>query len=111
MSNYAIGLIYEYLIVGIVLQNAPLRRSIQMFKALLEKYGKPLEFDGKKLWCFWAPGRLKNITEDELRTLKVDYRAKSIKRIDDYFAQGLIDEMDFRKKRQRDSKKRTFKII
>lgn len=90
--------LYEYLIIGIVLQNATVRRSIQMFKALLEKYGKPLEFDGKKLWCFWEPGSLKDVTEEELRALKVGYRAKSIKRTDDYFGQGLIDEMELRKK-------------
>lgn len=58
--------LYEYLIIGIVLQNATVRRSIQMFKTLLEKYGKPLEFDGKRLWCFWSPGSLKNVTEEEL---------------------------------------------
>lgn len=89
--------LYEYLIIGIVLQNATVRHSTQMFRALLEKYGKLLEFDGKKLWCFWSPGALENVTEDELRMLKVGYRAKSIKRIDDYFAQGLVDELKLRK--------------
>lgn len=88
--------LYEYLIIGIVLQNATVRRSIQMFTALLEKYGTLLEYDNKKLWCFWAPGRLKNVTEEELRALKVGYRAKSIKKIDDYFADGLMDEMKLR---------------
>jgi N-glycosylase/DNA lyase len=57
-----------------------------------------LEFDGKQLWCFWSPGRLQKISEDELRTLKVGYRAKSIKRIDDYFSQGLINEKELRTK-------------
>ncbi len=90
--------LYEYLIIGIVLQNATVRRSIQMFKALLEKYGKPLEFDGKRFWCFWSPGALKDVTEEELRSLKVGYRAKSIKRIDDHFAQGLINELELRQK-------------
>ncbi len=90
--------LYEYLLIGIVLQNATVRRSVQMFKALLENYGTELEFDGKKLWCFFKPGRLQKITEEELRVLKLGYRAKSIKRIDDYFAQGLMDEMELRKK-------------
>lgn len=90
--------LYEYLIIGIVLQNATVRRSIQMFKALLENYGTSLEFDGKKLWCFWKPGRLKNVSEEELRTLKVGYRAKSIKVIDEQFSNKLINEMDLRKK-------------
>jgi len=88
--------LYEYLIIGIVLQNASVRRSVQMFKTLLEKYGKLLEFDSKKLWCFWGIGRLKNITEEELRALKVGYRAKSIKKIDEYFDKGLIEEHKLR---------------
>ena len=88
--------LYEYLIIGIVLQNASVRRSVQMFKALLENYGTLLEFDGKKLWCFWSPGKLQKVSEDALRALKVGYRAKSIKKIDDYFAKGLFDEQKLR---------------
>lgn len=44
--------LYEYLIIGIVLQNASVRRSVQMLQALLENYGKLLDYGGKKLWCF-----------------------------------------------------------
>lgn len=90
--------LYEYLMIGIVLQNATVRRSIQMFQALLEKYGTCLEYDGKKLWCFWEPGALHGTSEEELRALKVGYRAKSIKKIDDYFLQGTLDEFALRKK-------------
>lgn len=90
--------LYEYLMIGIVLQNATVRRSIQMFKALLENYGTLLEYDGRKLWCFWEPGALHKVTEEELRALKVGYRAKSIKKIDEYFVQGAVDEFELRKK-------------
>lgn len=97
--------LYEYLIIGIVLQNATVKRSIQMFTSLLENYGTKLEYDGKNLpagsqglWCFWKEGGLAKVTEQELRDLKVGYRAKSIKKIDDDFAEGVINEMDLRKK-------------
>lgn len=90
--------LYEYLIIGIVLQNATVRRSAQMFHSLLETYGVKLEFDRRQLWCFWKPDRLADVSEEELRNLKVGYRAKSIKKIDNYFATGVIDEMDLRKK-------------
>jgi 3-methyladenine DNA glycosylase/8-oxoguanine DNA glycosylase len=90
--------LYEYLIIGIVLQNASVKRSIQMFRKLLENYGKVLEFDNKKLLCFWNEGELENITEEDLRKLKVGYRAKSIKKIDDYFRNNLIDEIELRGK-------------
>lgn len=58
--------LYEYLIIGVVLQNATIRRSIQMFKALLENYGTKLEYDNKELWCYWTPGRLAKVPEQEL---------------------------------------------
>ncbi len=90
--------LYEYLIIGIVLQNATVKRSVQMFQTLLEKYGKVLKFDNKKLLCFWNIGGLQKASEGDLRALKVGYRAKSIKRIDNQFYKGLIDEMDLRKK-------------
>jgi len=89
--------LYEYLIIGIVLQNASVRRSVQMFQALLSNYGKLLEFDHQKLWCFWNPGGLEKIREEDLRQLKIGYRAKSIKKLDDQFAQGLVKEMELRK--------------
>lgn len=90
--------LYEYLIIGVVLQNATVRRSMQMFQSLLQHYGTLLEYEGKKLWCFWEPGKLKTVPEEELRTLKVGYRAKFIKKIDEQFASGLIDEFELRKK-------------
>ncbi len=90
--------LYEYLMIGIVLQNATVRRSIQMFKALLENYGTLLEYDGKKLWCFWEPGALHKVTEEELRALKVGYRAKSIKKTDECFLLGSVDEFELREK-------------
>ncbi len=88
--------LYEYLIIGIVLQNATIRRSIQMFRNLLENYGTPLAYDGRELWALWEPGDLASVPEDELRALKMGYRAKSIKRIDDHFGAGLTDEYDLR---------------
>jgi 3-methyladenine DNA glycosylase/8-oxoguanine DNA glycosylase len=102
--------LYEYLIIGIVLQNATVRRSIQMFQALLENYGTLLEFNRKGLWCFWQPGNLQGVTEEELRTLKVGYRAKSIKKIDGYFAQGRINEFDLRQKSRETQKEELIKL-
>jgi very-short-patch-repair endonuclease/3-methyladenine DNA glycosylase/8-oxoguanine DNA glycosylase len=89
--------LYEYLIIGIILQNASIRRSTQMFWNLLSRYGTELNFDGKTFLCLWSPGDLKNVSEEELRALKVGYRAKSIKKIDEQFASGLINEFDLRK--------------
>jgi 3-methyladenine DNA glycosylase/8-oxoguanine DNA glycosylase len=102
--------LYEYLIIGIVLQNATVRRSIHMFQVLLENYGKMLEFDEKRLWCFWEPGGLQNVTENELRALKVGYRARAIKKIDDQFAGGVIDEYDLRKKDRVTQRKELLKL-
>ena len=102
--------LYEYLMIGIVLQNATVRRSIQMFAALLEKYGTLVEYDGKELSCFWEPGALHSISEEELRALKVGYRAQSIKKIDEYFYQGAVDEFELRQKDRETQMKELLKL-
>lgn len=86
------GSLYEYLIIAIVLQNAVIRRSIHMMQALLEAYGTPLAFDGQALYAFWTSRALYGATEDALRQLKVGYRAKSILRVTEAFANGQVDE-------------------
>jgi 3-methyladenine DNA glycosylase/8-oxoguanine DNA glycosylase len=90
------GSLYEYLIVAIVLQNAVIRRSIQMMQTLLETYGTLLAFDRHALYAFWEPQELHAVTEDALRALKVGYRAKSILRVTEVFAEGQIDELALR---------------
>ena len=90
--------LYEYLMIAIVLQNATVRRSASMMQALLENYGTPLAYDGQKLYCFWEPTVMDAATEQELRALKVGYRAKSIKRVTAAFAGKEIDEFELREK-------------
>lgn len=90
--------LYEYLIIAIVLQNATVRRSVNMMHALFENYGTLVSYDGKELYCFWEPEVIDRITEEELRRLKVGYRAKSIKRVTDAFVRREIDEVELRRK-------------
>jgi 3-methyladenine DNA glycosylase/8-oxoguanine DNA glycosylase len=40
------GSLYECLVIAIVLQNATVRRTVQMMQALLERYGTLLSYDG-----------------------------------------------------------------
>jgi 3-methyladenine DNA glycosylase/8-oxoguanine DNA glycosylase len=90
--------LYEYLIIAIVLQNANVRRSVNMLQALFEHYGTLLSYDGKDLYGFWGPERIEQVTEQELRDLKVGYRAKSIKRVTAAFVKKDIDEFELRTK-------------
>ena len=89
--------LYEYLIIAIVLQNASVRRSVNMMQVLFEKYGTLLSYDGKKLYCFWEPENIAQATERELRDLKIGYRAKSIKRVTEAFVKKEIEELALRK--------------
>jgi 3-methyladenine DNA glycosylase/8-oxoguanine DNA glycosylase len=88
--------LYEYLMVAIVLQNATVRRSVQMMQALNESYGTPVAYDGRELYVMWAPEAIAGATEEELRALKVGYRAKSIRRVTEAFVAGKIDELALR---------------
>jgi 3-methyladenine DNA glycosylase/8-oxoguanine DNA glycosylase len=90
------GSLYEYLIIAIVLQNATVRRSVNMLQALFEAFGTSLEYDGQKLSCFWPPEALLDVPEERLRALKIGYRAKSILRVSQAFYERQIDEFALR---------------
>ncbi len=90
--------LYEYLIIAIVLQNCTVRRSVNMMQVLFEQYGSALEYDGKSLYCFWSPEEIAGVSEENLRLLRVGYRAKSIKRVTEVFVSKQVDELDLRRK-------------
>lgn len=92
------GSLYEYLVIAIVLQNATVKRSISMMQTLFERYGMLLEFDGQRFWCFWNPNVLASADEQELRNLKMGYRAKSLIEVSIPFAQKKLDDIEMRKK-------------
>jgi len=69
------GSLYEYLIIAIILQNATVRRTVNMMQALFEKYGRLVNFDNKNFFCFWEPRVLAQRSEQELRELKVGWGA------------------------------------
>lgn len=88
--------LYEFLIVTTVLQNATVRRSVQMFENLFNEYGLKIVFDDKELSAFWSPEIIHQTTEEHLRDLKVGYRAKTFKRQAQTFVSGEIDEFSLR---------------
>ena len=99
------GSLYEYLVIGIMLQNTVVRRSINMLQSLFEKYGNLLEYDNQKLWCFWEPKILAKADEQELRALRVGYRAKSLIRVSEPFVKDDIDELNLRNQSAEDQEK------
>lgn len=88
--------LYEYLVIAIVLQNATVRRTVQMMAALVEHYGTPIAFGGATLSCLPEPATLAAAGETELRALKVGYRARALARVSAAFAAGEIDEFALR---------------
>lgn len=104
------GSLYEYLVISILLQNATVKRSINMMQSLFDHYGTFLEYGRQKLWCFWRPETLAKTLEDELRSLKVGYRAKSLIKISQAFGKGEIDEFELRKKTNEELEKELLKL-
>jgi 3-methyladenine DNA glycosylase/8-oxoguanine DNA glycosylase len=96
MRPAAADSLFEYLLVAIVLQNATVRRSVQMMEALLTHYGRLLTFAGRDLYCQGSPQDLAAASEEDLRALKLGYRAKSIVRVTQAFVRGEIDELALR---------------
>jgi len=89
--------LYGFLMVATVLQNATVGRSIKMMDSLLQKYGTKLLFKEKEVFEIWEPEDVEKVTEEELRDLRIGYRAKIIKKISHAFVSGEINEEDLRK--------------
>jgi 3-methyladenine DNA glycosylase/8-oxoguanine DNA glycosylase len=123
MRPLNVGSLYEYLIIAIALQNATVRRSVQMMQALFESYGTLLRYDPaqeaglhpahdagapshpaqdaglriRELYCFWPPEALGDVSEQALRELKVGYRARAIQRVTAAFVNRDLDEFALRR--------------
>ena len=106
----ATGPLYESMIIYIVLQNATVRRSVQMLDNLFRAYGSQLHFDGQALYGFWPPQVLDAAPEEDLRALKVGYRAKSLKRMSSQFARGEIDAQALRQLPNEELKRELLKL-
>jgi len=102
--------LYELLVITIVLQNAPVNRSISMMEALFGRYGTKACYDGKELYTFWPPERLHEATEEELRALRVGYRARNLKRISASFVNNEVDEYKLRKLDKEEAKKQLMQL-
>jgi len=88
--------LYGFLMVATVLQNATVKRTVQMMDVLLEKFGKKLLYAGKEIYTVWSPEDMEKVTEAELRDLRIGYRAKNIKRISESFATKKVSEEQLR---------------
>jgi 3-methyladenine DNA glycosylase/8-oxoguanine DNA glycosylase len=110
MKPIAANSLYETLMIYIVLQNATVRRSVQMLEKLFDKLGKKVKFDNKVLSTFWSPKDMAKSTEQELRDLKVGYRAKFFMKITEQFANKAIDEFALRKMNKEEVKKEMLKL-
>jgi len=110
MRPVAANFLYETLIIYIVLQNATVRRTVQMLENLFDSFGQKVEFDGKILSAFWDAKKLDKIPEQKLRDLKLGYRAKTIKKLSSQFSEGKIYELTMRKMTKDEVRKEALKI-
>ena len=102
--------LYELLCITLVLQNAQVSRSISMLKTMLKTYGQEIIFDNKQLSVFWLPKELVKISDSELRSLKIGYRAKTFLRQANFFQDNKNFEIEIRKLNKTDTTKKLLEI-
>src|SRR3989344_3247789 len=110
MRNSSSENLYGLLIIAIVLQNATIRRTVQMINALLINYGTRVLFDNKEVFAIWLPEDLEHVSEQELRDLKIGYRVKFIKRLSQDFTEDKISEQELRNLDQESANKELMKL-
>jgi 3-methyladenine DNA glycosylase/8-oxoguanine DNA glycosylase len=98
--------LYETLIIFVTLQNATVRRTVQMMDALLSSYGTQITFDGQTLYAFWKPEDLASVPEQDLRDLRVGYRAVTLLRISHAFEAEPNLELSLRRQPKDEARRR-----
>jgi len=102
--------LYGLLMIGIFLQNTVVRRSVQMTKTMLEKYGVKVIFDDKEIYEFWKPEEMAKVPEERLRKLKVGYRAKLFIKSSQTFVNEKIDENELRRLPLKEAKEKLLRL-
>lgn len=102
--------LYGLLMIGIFLQNTIVKRTVQMTNIMLEKYGRKLLFDKREVYIFWKPEEIIKVSEEELRNLKVGYRAKLFLKLSYTFVKEKIDEFKLREMPKEEAKKELIKL-
>ncbi len=69
-------------------------RIFAMQESLREHYGEPIEYDGETVHAFPEPEALAAATEDDLRDLKLGYRAPYVQRTAEMVATGELTQRD-----------------
>lgn len=110
MKPIAANSLYETLVIYFVLQNASIRRSVQMLENLFEKFGKKVKFDNKVLSTFWQLNKMMKASEQELRDLKVGYRAKFFMRLTKQFVNKEINEFKLRTQNKEQVKEQMLRL-
>ena len=110
MRNSCFENLFEILNISAMLQNTTVKRSEQMMGSMLSTFGDLVEYGGVKLHVFYTPERLNNSSENELRKLKLGYRAKYLISIADYFSKHQDLEETLKKIPLEDARTELMKI-
>jgi 3-methyladenine DNA glycosylase/8-oxoguanine DNA glycosylase len=71
--------LFEISVISLLLQNTTILRTVQMFKNLIEQYGKVVKFNDIVLFSFFTPENLSDVEESILKaTCRLGYRTKYI---------------------------------
>ncbi|MDQ7793767.1 MAG: hypothetical protein RDU89_05025 [bacterium] len=89
--------LYEFLVTTVLLQNATIRRTVQMTDNLMTRYGHTVTLAGRRMKALGHPARVAQAGEDDLRALKLGYRARTILRLTSSFAEGEVNEAELRR--------------
>ena len=102
--------LFEILNISSMLQNTTVKRSEQMMENMLSSFGQRVAYDGKQFYVFYTSQDITGSSEQELRDLKVGYRAKFLMDIARHFNNNQNLEGRLRKMSFEDAREELMKI-
>jgi 3-methyladenine DNA glycosylase/8-oxoguanine DNA glycosylase len=98
--------VFERALLAICLQMAPMKRSNQMMKCLIKRYGDAVRFSGKEILHWPSPTRIARTTADDLKErCRVGYRAESIKKVAEVVVKGFPNILELKRLSEEEASK------
>jgi len=89
--------IFPSLTLAVLLQMAPIKRSEEMWRCLIEKYGEVIKFEGVPVRLWPTEEKITSVSRRELEKCKLGYRAKNLIRLSKQMVKGFPDAVELAK--------------
>jgi 3-methyladenine DNA glycosylase/8-oxoguanine DNA glycosylase len=96
--------------LAILLQMAPLKRSMEMMDCVIRSFGDVAVFDGKRIYSWPTPQKIAGLSVTDLQNCKLGYRAKRLLQLAKAMKDSPLTIEELKKLKPEDRKERLLEL-